>query len=168
MKAKFNVQKLVLVALFISLSFIGANIKILGTIAFDSMPAYLATILMGPIYGAIVGAVGHLITSMISGFPLTLPVHLIISLSMAITMIATFYSFKFFKSKNFFLSAFSGIVVGTIFNGPLASMALLPILGTMIYGLIPVLTLVSAVNALLAFIVYYFLPKSIKKQFNLK
>lgn len=166
MKSNFNTRKLVLLSLFIALSFVGANIKVFGSIAFDSMPAYFATILMGPVCGAIVAVVGHLFTSLLSGFPLSLPVHLIIAVNMGITMVATFYAYKFLRKNGFFIAALGAIVVGTLFNGPISTLTLLPILGNMIYGLIPVLTLVSAINVLLAFMVYYFIPKSIKEKFE--
>ncbi len=166
MKSKINVKSIVLLGLFIALSFIGSNIKILSSIAFDSMPAYLTAILIGPISAAIVAVLGHLLTAMTSGFPLSLPVHLIISLSMAITMVATYLAFKLLRKNNFYIAALISILVGTIFNGPISCLVLLPMLGKMVYALIPTLTVVSAVNVLSAFMVYYFLPKTIKDKFN--
>jgi len=166
MKSKINVKSIVLLGLFIALSFIGSNIKILSSIAFDSMPAYLTAILIGPISAAIVAVLGHLLTAMTSGFPLSLPVHLIISFSMAITMVVTYFAFKVLRKKNFYLAAFISILVGTIFNGPISCLVLLPMLGKVVYAFIPTLTVVSAVNVLIAFIVYYFLPKTIKDKFN--
>ncbi|WP_017416997.1 ECF transporter S component [Clostridium tunisiense] len=166
MKSNFNIKKLVLLALFVALSFVGANIKIFGSIAFDAMPAYFATILMGPVSGAIVAVIGHLFTALLSGFPLSLPVHLIISVNMAITMAATFYAYKFLRKNGFFIAAFVAIIVGTLFNGPISTLVLLPILGDMVYGLIPILTVVSAINVLLAFMVYYFMPTAIKEKYN--
>lgn len=166
MKSNFNIKKLVLLSLFVALSFVGANIKIFGSIAFDAMPAYFATIFMGPISGAIVAVIGHLFTALLSGFPLSLPVHLIISVNMAITMVATFYTYKLLRKNNFLIAAFVAIIVGTLFNGPISTLVLLPILGDMVYGLIPILTVVSAINVLLAFMVYYFIPKAIKEKYK--
>ncbi len=57
---KKTTVNLVMVALFCALSAVGANIKIMGSIAFDSLPAFLAAILMGPAAGAIVGALGSI------------------------------------------------------------------------------------------------------------
>ena len=54
---KRSTLNLVLLALFIALSAVGANIKVMGSIAFDSMPAFLAAMLLRPVAGAIVGAV---------------------------------------------------------------------------------------------------------------
>jgi len=73
---------IVLLAIFIALSAVGANIKIMGSIAFDSLPAFLAAMLIGGPEGAIVGAVGHLLSAMLAGFPLTLPMHLVIAAEM--------------------------------------------------------------------------------------
>ena len=76
-------QKIVLMALFIALSAIGAQLKIFSSIAFDSLPAFLAAFLLGGPEGAIVGAIGHMPTAALSGFPYTLPLHIVIALEMA-------------------------------------------------------------------------------------
>jgi uncharacterized membrane protein len=75
--------RLVLLALFIALAAVGANLKISGSIAFDSLPAFLAAMLIGGPEGAVAGAFGHLFSAMLAGFPLTLPMHLVIAVEMA-------------------------------------------------------------------------------------
>ncbi|WP_369473051.1 hypothetical protein [Secundilactobacillus kimchicus] len=42
-----QLKRLVLAAMFLALCVIGANLKMMGSIAFDSMPAFLGAILMG-------------------------------------------------------------------------------------------------------------------------
>ena len=79
-----KIVKIVLLALFCALAAVGANIKIQGSIAFDSCPAYLAAMLIGGPEGAIAGAIGHLFSAMLAGFPLTLPMHLVIAVEMAL------------------------------------------------------------------------------------
>jgi uncharacterized membrane protein len=76
-------QRIALTALFIALSAIGAQLKIFSSIAFDSLPAFLAAMLLGGPEGALVGALGHMLTAALSGFPYTLPLHIVIALEMA-------------------------------------------------------------------------------------
>lgn len=164
-------KKLVLTSLFIALCFIGANIKIMGTIAFDSMPAFLAAIILGPVYGAIVGALGHFLTAFTSGFPLTLPVHLITMVMMALTMAVFAIVYKFFSRKNKIIGIILSIVVVVIINGPVSLLALspllLPIMGKAgIMALLPALSGVAALNVVIAMIVYKFLPRSLKEYEN--
>ncbi len=81
-----EVKRMTVMGVFIALAVVGSYLKIpspLGTIAFDSAPAFLAAVIIGPSAGAIVAFVGHLATSMIAGFPLTVLVHGIIGLIMA-------------------------------------------------------------------------------------
>ena len=84
-------KKLVLVAFFITLSFIGANINIFQSIAFDSMAGFLGALILGPIYGGIIGGLGHILTATLRDFPYTIPVHLITMISMAIYVCVWIY-----------------------------------------------------------------------------
>lgn len=153
-------RKLVIMALFIALSFIGANIKILGgTIAFDSMSAFLGAMVLGPIYGGIIGFIGHLLTAITSGFPLTMPVHLIIALNMAITMIGVGYTYKYFMKKNSAIKDIFVIIVGVILNAPISTAMLVPILGKGILAMVVPLAIAALANILLALILEKVLPK---------
>jgi riboflavin transporter FmnP len=161
-------RKLVLAALLIALSFIGANIKILDTIAFDSLPGFLGTLVLGPVYGGIIGAIGHFLTALTSGFPLTLPVHLVLMVTMALTMVAFGLVYNRFRVKNNKLANILSLIVGTFVNGPLSMLVLTPLLKPVmgIGGIIaytPVLSLVAALNIILAQIVFRFLPKRYKR-----
>jgi uncharacterized membrane protein len=163
-------KKLVLTALFAALCFIGANIKVMGTIAFDSMPAFLAAILLGPVYGAVVGAIGHFLTAVTSGFPLTLPVHLITMIMMGLTMAVFAIVYKAF-SQNKVLAAVLAVIAGVLINGPVCLLALsfllIPMIGKAgLIGLMPVLSIVGAINAILAFAIYKFLPNNFKEYEN--
>ena len=82
-----KIKPLVISAMLVAVSFIGANIKLMNTVAFDSMPGFFASIFLGPVYGAVIAAMGHFFTAMLSGFPLSLPVHILIMLDMAVTML---------------------------------------------------------------------------------
>lgn len=163
-KAKRNTSttlKLVYMAMFIALSFIGSLIKIQGSIALDSMSAFFASLFLGPVSGAVVGGVAHLLTAFTSGFPLTIPIHLIIMVQMAVVV----YLFGLiYKNSNEILA----IIVAVILNGAGAVLMLAPITAIMglplkgkafIYMMIGPLTIASAVNIILA----YMLFKVIKK-----
>lgn len=58
-----KLRNLILTALFVALSFVGANMKIVGSIAFDSMPGFLGALILGPLYGAAIGSIGHFLTA---------------------------------------------------------------------------------------------------------
>lgn len=160
---KYTTKKLVYMAVLIALSFVGSMVKIQGSIALDSMPGFLAALLLGPIEGALVGLIGHLITALTSGFPHTIVVHLIIGVAMGLTAYVFAYIYKRFNP-------ILAVIVGTIINGPLLLLLLWPItslVGLALHGkaffltlLIP-LSLASAVNLVLAAIVYKLLKARI-------
>ena len=170
---KITTRNLVLMALFIALSFVGAQLKIFSTVAFDSLPAFLATLLMGPFFGAIVAIIGHLLTALTSGFPMTLPVHCVIALGMGLTMVATWYAFTLVKKiSNEYVGLIAAVIVAGLFNGPvlllLCSPLLVPILTWPgLIGMMPLLGIVGGLNALIAAAVYKVLPQSVKSQFHL-
>jgi uncharacterized membrane protein len=155
-------RKIVITSLFIAISFIGANIKIAGTVAFDSMPGFLASLIFGPLYGAIVGAVGHLLTSATSGFPLSVPVHMIIMLDMALTMALFGVTYKFFSKTNKALAVILSSIIGVIINGPVSVFVIMPIVGKGVLAMLPILTLAALLNIIIAHVIYVFLPGSIK------
>lgn len=160
---KSTTVKLVYVAMFIALSFVGSLIKIQGTIALDSMSAFFAALFIGPVAGAMVGALAHLLTAFTSGFPLTLPIHLVIMLQMAVIV----YIFGILYEKTNSLLA---IVVGILLNGPGAVIMLAPITAILglplsgsafIYAMIGFLTLGSAINIILASLLFGRIKKGI-------
>lgn len=81
-------RKVVLLALFIALSYVGSMIRPpgpLSSVSFDSMPGFLAALLLSPWYGAIVASIAHMLSAMIGGFPMGLPIHLFIGAGMGVT-----------------------------------------------------------------------------------
>lgn len=155
-------RKLVITALFIAISFLGANIKIMGTIAFDSMSGFLGCLILGPIYGAIIGALGHFLTAATSGFPYTLPVHMLIMLDMALTMFFFGIIHKNFSKVNRYIGIVAAAIVAIIINGPVSVLMLVPIIGWGTIAILPILCLAAFLNILIAYIVYEFLPGNIK------
>ncbi len=159
-----NVKKLSFMALLIALCFIGSFIFIPSTtIGFDSMAGYFGGYLFGLIGGGTIGAIGHLITALLKGFPLGLPSHIIIAITMFISVAAT----AVLSKKIHFII---GIIIGTILNGLLAPLLLIPLkllpiaaLKATILFLIPI----SFANIVLAFIVYQAIKNiDIIKQMN--
>lgn len=155
-ESKSSTVKLVYMATLVAISFIGSLIKIQGTIALDSMPGFFAALFLGPISGALVGAIGHLLTSLTSGFPLTLPIHLIIILQMAVVM----YIFGLLYEK---VNGVVASIIAIILNGvglvimlaPITTLMGLPLSGkSFVYVMAGPLTLASAVNVILALVVY--------------
>lgn len=148
-----NNKRIVIISLFIAISAILSNIKFFSTVALDSMPAFLAAMLISPIAGAIIGAFGHLLSSFTAGFPFTIPMHLFIALQM---FIIVWLFGVLFKKANQFIA----ILVAIILNGPLATFfsSLLivwindsfTISGFFTLMVLP-LTLVSIVNIIIAF-----------------
>ena len=154
-------HKLVLVALFIALSFIGANIKIMSSIAFDSMPAFLATLTMGGPWGALVGVLGHIFTAATSGFPFSLPVHIVVAIFMGISMLGLNYTRTLCAKKmNPFVAEVIGLVVSLIIAPVIQLLCLIPMLTAPVcFSLFPVLLPASIANAVVALIIYRVLPK---------
>ncbi|WP_088067209.1 ECF transporter S component [Gottfriedia luciferensis] len=153
-----NTKRIVLLSLFIALSAVLANVKIFSTIAFDSLPAFLAAMILSPIAGGIVGALGHLLTAITSGFPLSVPVHLFI----AIQMLVIVWMFGVLFEK---LNQYIAMAIAIILNGPVATLlsgiliALLnhsftiKTVSSFFLLMVLPLTLVSAANIVLAFII---------------
>jgi len=166
---KISTKNLVISAMFIALSAAGAFLKISGTIAFDSFPAFLAALLLGPIYGAVIGFLGHMFSAVLSGFPNTPPIHLVIAATMALTMLGFGYSYRALKSK---VSLAANLVItgiiGVILNCPVsfafsfAAMVLLfgkEVAALVLFPLFPFLLLASAANVVIGIILFKPLEK---------
>ena len=147
--------------LLIALSAIGAMIKIQGTIAFDSMPGYFAALFINPMAGGFVAALGHLLTSITSGFPLTFPMHLMLTLVMGLVA----YVFGTLGKKT---NGIIACIVAIFLNGPIATFissmtakALgLPFSGNAMFSALVVpLTVASATNIILAYIIFKMIEK---------
>lgn len=155
-------KKLVITALFIALSFLGANMKIAGSIAFDSMPGFLGTLMLGPVFGALIGAVGHFLSAATSDFQLSLPVHLIIMADMAATMYIFGVVYKVIAKTNKYAALVVASLAGVVINGPISVFMLIPILGKGVLAMLPVLTLAAFLNILIAEAVFKMLPERVK------
>ncbi|SEP16770.1 ECF transporter S component [Propionispora vibrioides] len=164
-----EIRRIILLAFFIALSYMGAAVKILGTIAFDSMPAFLAALLLGPAAGAVVGAAGHFFTAALSGFPLTLPVHVLIMGEMALAAAAVGWIYRRLREqpRTKRVAGMAAVVAGCLINGPLSLLLLypwlLPLMGrTALLAYLPVLTTAALLNIGLAFGLFQVLPGFVK------
>jgi riboflavin transporter len=159
-KSENKTKNMVLLALFIAMSVVGGYIKIpnpvTSSIAFDSLPAYLGTLIFGGLPGAVIGLVGHLSSAAIGGFPLSLPIHILVAFQMFIIMII----FNFVAKKVNLLSA---IVIGILLNGvgAPACLILIPGMGMPVFaGAVVPLTITSIFNVVIAVLIYKPLRKT--------
>lgn len=154
-------KKFALTALFIALSFVGSNLKILGTIAFDSLPAFLGSLVLGPFYGVLIGFVGHFFTAFLSAFPFGIVIHLVIAVGMAITMLGFGFCYKLIKNRLPMPAVYITTgAVGVALNGPFSLALLIPLMGLpAVLGLLLVLTLASAANVIIALVIHKALDK---------
>ena len=109
-----NIRTITAYALLIALCAIGGQIHFgVYSIGFDSSPAFVGALMLGPVAGAVLGALGHIATAASTGFPLSVPIHVAIAIIMAGTGASIGYITKRMTSS--FSSVVSGIV-GYIIN----------------------------------------------------
>lgn len=166
-----NTKKLVLIALFVAMSFVGAQIKLVYSIALDALPAFLAAAVLGPIPGALVGFLGHMLTALTSGYPFTMIIHLVIAVTMAV--ICWTFGKGYGKLPwigNVGLAVFLNGIVATLLSVVAMEWAgIVPQWQAMFLALIGPLTLASAVNVGLAGILALALEKrGVLKEVKLK
>jgi hypothetical protein len=160
-------RKVVFMGLLIACSFVGANLTIFSTIAFDSMPGFLGALMLGPIYGGMIAALGHVLTSGIKGFPMGLPTHMITMVAMFIAAyslgkVQLMISERYNKT----IGVIVGAVLAVIINGPVALLMVSPITGMGIFALAPVLCIAALINVVLAQTVYLAIPMVIKNRYK--
>ncbi len=152
-----------LIAIAVILSY--PMFKLMGSIGFDAMPAFLGAVVIGPIAGGFIGSIAHMVSALLTGMPLSLPIHLVI----AATMFLSCYAYGWTRKKS---NRYLAIIVGIVTNGPislgvssLAAMALgLPFAGMLMFGtLIVPLTLAASVNVILADVIYGFIGLQLSK-----
>lgn len=150
-------KKITMMAIFIALSFVGSLIKIpspLGDIGFDSAAGFTAVLYLGYIPGATVTMLGYLLISMSAGFPLG-----ILTLGVAIEMFFIAIAYRYFYRINKIL----GITVGTVLNGLVAPLIVLPVGGWGLYvALLPSLTAASVLDLATSAVAYEALKKALK------
>jgi len=149
MNRESKTKRLVLLSLMVALSAVGAYVIIpspVGTVALDSAPGYLASLLFGGISGGVVLLLGHLISAVKSGFPLGI-IHLLI----AVLMGGCGLVFAYLNTvTNYFISSLCVIIL----NGVIITALLIPFTG---YGfflaMLAPLLVGSTVNVVLAAVI---------------
>ncbi|MPW26940.1 ECF transporter S component [Alkalibaculum sp. M08DMB] len=163
-RKRFNTKTLVYLSLLIALSFVGAQIKVFGSIALDALPAFFAALFLGPVAGAIVGAIGHLLTAMTSGFQFTVLIHILIALCMA----GVCWVVGFLNGK---INLVLNCLVGILLNGVVATyisviamqyIGIIPSANIMFMTLIVPLSLTSTFNVVVAAVIYKVVKNKVK------
>ena len=109
-----NIRTMTAYALLIALCAIGGQIHFgVYSIGFDSSPAFVGALLLGPVAGAVLGALGHLATAASTGFPLGVPIHVAVAIIMAATGASIGYIRKRMTSS---VSYVVGGILGYIVN----------------------------------------------------
>jgi len=139
------------IVVFIALSIVGALVKIpspLGSIAFDSAPAYFSAVAFGLYEGVLVAIIGHLASAYVAGFPLSLPIHIAIGIYMAFAV----SSFRIVTKK---AGLIAGGIIAVVVNGIFGSFLVFPVGGMgMVIAVMPFLTLASFANIFIAGVAY--------------
>lgn len=160
MRNERELKRLVLTAMLLALCVLGANIKIMGSIALDSLPAFLGAILLGPWFGAFLGIAGHLISAGLSGFPLSIPIHLIIAIAMGVCM-GVFGFIRRGEGPTKFSKVLISDLVAYVINVPLAIACLYPLMKASVLVFFMPLTFATVVNIVLCEVVYVALPNRV-------
>lgn len=156
-----SVRKLTLLSMLLAMSVLGANIKIFGSVALDSFPAFLGALILGPIPGALLGALGHFISALLAGFPLTLPVHILVTALMAVTMFI--YGKIREVSTSFKKQTITISWIAAYFSSVLLDLLLLyPLIHETVFILFVPLTIATVINLFITEIVYKLIPNEIK------
>lgn len=157
-----NVKKISWVGLFISLTVIGAMLKVpapISSVALDSFPALVAAVLLGPAAGALTAAFGHFISALIGGFPMG-PFHFIIALEMA----AAVWVFGQVYRSGF---KWGGLVSFISLNGLVAPAPFIYFFGLPFYVTsVPSITIAAIFNSAAAFLLIPRLLPAFEKRFG--
>jgi uncharacterized membrane protein len=145
-------RKWALFAVFLGLAILGAMIKIpvvLGSIALDSLPALVAAVFFGSVFGGAVGCFGHLLSALTAGFPLGI-FHLLIGVEMGILV---WLFGVLYKKRGKWLAA----IIFFIGNSIVAPLPFYFILGKAFYiSVVPALMIGSGINL---FLTYLLIPR---------
>lgn len=155
---KASTKELVLAGLLIAMSVILSFplYKVMGSIGFDAIPAFFGAALINPVMGGLIGGIAHIVSAMLTGFPFSLPVHLGVMMMMFVTC----WSYGVARHK---INRYAAVAVGIVMNGPVTLLVAAYIgkaLGAEFAGmfmfttLIGPLTLVSAINVVLADVLF--------------
>lgn len=147
--------------ILIVLSFIGGLLKVpslVGSIAFDSAPAFFGALMYHPVVGGIVGGIGHLLSAYHAGFPLGPLVHFFVAVEMFAIALSFGIIFRIGKKSRHLVLA---VLVGFILNGFVAPYSLIIIPTSPIAevsqanGIVPILAITSICNILIGALAFW-------------
>ena len=155
-----TLRNMLIVAVFSATSFVFSYIKfgILGSIALDSFSGYFVAGYFNPLLGGIVSFAGHCLSALSGGTPLGYMHILIGGMQFVCAFIFGFIPKAFNNIKLFFVSG----ILATIINGVgcpvlVGLISQDPNVKATMTGLIPFLSLASAVNIALAIGLIFFI-----------
>lgn len=156
-----NTRKMVLFGILLALCIIGANIKILGSIALDSFPAFFGALLLGPVAGAFLGVLGHLVSAILAGFPLSLPIHIVVAVMMALTMYVFGTIYLKLISSGRWVAISAAVIGGYICNVLIDLLAVYPFVGSVVFILFWPLSVATIINMGMSILVFEKAPQYI-------
>jgi uncharacterized membrane protein len=147
-----NIRNIITLAIFSAFAMALSFVKLpspVGSVALDSSTGYFVAGFFSPILGGVTGLIGHLASSGIVGFPLSFA-----HIPIALLQFCWCWLFGFIlrKGDNIF-ALVTAAVIAVLANGvvaPVILALLYPAMKNMMYGIIPFLTVASAVNVVLA------------------
>ena len=145
-------RRIVIVAIFSGLSFAGGLIKLgtpIGSVALDSWPGFFVAAFYSVPLGAIVAVLGHVFSAASGGFPLQ-ELHIPIAISQGIWVVV--YGLIVRKLDRTWALVLAGVIAIGL-NGVVAPLILIPLKpdkAELFKSLIPLLSVASAINVLVA------------------
>lgn len=153
-----SVKRLSIIGLLIALSFILANIKFSGSIALDSVPAFLALFVYKNKDAAFIGGIAHLLSAALAGFALGVLTHITIAVLIFIMLLIASYFIRM-KNKYNWLWTSIFLIIFNSFVSPLVLFFFIPFNMTAYWAMALVLLLATAINVVVALL----LVKPLKK-----
>lgn len=143
-------KDIAIIGILVGLSFILGMVKIAGSIALDSTPAFLAVFIFKDYKGALVGGLGHLLSAVTAGFPLGVPIHL----ATAAIMFIMLYVAAILVKKTNIVTGIGFILLVNTFVAPLVVFIAAPFSVEVYTGFIVPLGLATIINLVLALLLY--------------
>lgn len=153
-----SVKRLSIIGILIALSFILANIKFSGSIALDSVPAFLALFVYKNKDAAFIGSIAHLLSAALAGFVLGVLTHIVIAILIFIMLLLASYLMKI-KNKFNWLYTSIFLIIFNSFLSPLVLFFFIPFSMSAYWAMASILVLATAINVIVALL----LVKPLKK-----
>lgn len=143
-------KKAVFLFTLVLFSILGSLITLHGTGLFVSLPGFFVALLLGPIEGAIVGGLGFFASTLVNGAFSDVLINILMMIGIAILI----YVFGYLHRR---INIIVNIFIITLLNGPVLSFVYLISYDWTYYkAVVFTLTLIAAINVVLAYIIYYY------------